>query len=109
MPDADQLLRDGDVTGARAALVDIVRSQPANEQARMFLFQLLAITGEWDKARNQLQSLAQLSGEAQMLAVTYNQAIDAERIRADVFAGKAEMALLAGADSRHCGPGCAPK
>jgi type VI secretion system protein ImpE len=96
LADADQLLRDGDVAGARAALVDIVRSRPSDEKARMFLFQLLAVLGEWDKAKNQLGLLAQLSGEAQMLAVTYNQAIDAEKLRAEVFAGKADMPLLLG-------------
>jgi type VI secretion system protein ImpE len=70
LADADHLLRDGDVAGARAALVDIVRQRPSDEQARMFLFQLLAITGEWDKARTQLQSLVQVASEAQMLGVT---------------------------------------
>ncbi len=55
----------------------------------MFLFQLLAVSGEWDKAKRQLAALAQLSGEAQMLSVAYGQAIDAEAERAAVFAGKA--------------------
>lgn len=88
MANADDLLRAGDLAGARAALVEVVRAEPSNEQARMFLFQLLALLGEWDKARRQLDTLAQLSGEAQMLAVAYGQAIDAERVRADVFAGR---------------------
>jgi type VI secretion system protein ImpE len=86
--EADQLLRAGDFDGARKALVDHVRAKPSDEQARMFLFQLLAIAGEWDKAKKQLDLLAQLSGEAQMLAMAYGQAVDAERVRADVFAGK---------------------
>jgi type VI secretion system protein ImpE len=87
MLDADTLLRSGDLDGARAALIETVRSEPSNQQARMFLFQLLATAGEWDKARSQLQALAQLSGEAQMLAVAYGQAIEAEAERAAVFAG----------------------
>lgn len=53
----------------------------------MFLFQLLAVAGEWDKAKRQLAALAQLSAEAQMLSVAYGQAIDAEVERAAVFAG----------------------
>lgn len=96
MAQADELLRMGDLGGARAALVDLVRSQPANEQARMFLFQLFAVTGEWDKAKNQLQGLAQLSPEANMLAVAYGQAIEAEKQRSAVYAGATEMQLLAG-------------
>ena len=89
MADADLLLRSGDLDGARAALVEAVRTQPSDERARMFLFQLLAVSGEWDKARRQLAALAQLSGEAQMLSVAYGQAIDAEVERAAVFAGTA--------------------
>ena len=64
----------------------------------MFLFQLLALAGEWDKAKTQLQTLASLSPEAQMLSVAYGQAIEAERLRARVFAGEAEMPLLHQAD-----------
>jgi type VI secretion system protein ImpE len=60
----------------------------------MFLFQLLCLTGEWQKARAQLSAMAQLSPEAQMLSVAYGQAIDAEITRADVFTGKAPAALL---------------
>lgn len=89
MADADLLLRSGDLDGARAALVEVVRARPADEQARMFLFQLLAVSGEWDKAKKQLNALAQLSGEAQMLSVAYGQAIDAEAERMAVFAGAA--------------------
>lgn len=96
MADPDALLRSGDIDGARAALVDIVRARPADDKARMFLFQLLCITGEWDKARKQLQALVQVAENAQMLAATYNQAIDAELQRADVFAGKVDMPVLVG-------------
>jgi type VI secretion system protein ImpE len=98
MRNADELLSAGDLDGARSALVETVRAQPANEQARMFLFQLLAIAGEWDKARKQLAALAQLSGEAQMLAVAYGQAIDAEKTRADVFAGRERAEQLVVSD-----------
>ena len=96
MADADALLREGDLDGARQALVGIVRAQPANQQARMFLFQVLALAGEWDKALAQLQALTQLSPEAQMLSVAYGQAIAAEKERSAVFAGAQPMPLLAG-------------
>src|SRR6201996_4399409 len=94
MADADELLRAGDLDGARALLVDAVRRGPQDQPARMFLFQLLCISGEWDKALIQLRALAQLSPEAQMLAVAYSQAIEAEKFRAQVFAGTAQPALL---------------
>lgn len=96
--DADGLLRDGDIEGARAALVEAVRTRPADPQARMFLFQLLAVAGEWEKAAKQLAALAKLSPEAQMLSVVYGQAIAAEIVRADVFAGRAPMNQLVASD-----------
>jgi type VI secretion system protein ImpE len=68
MSTADELLRAGDVDGARAALIEVVRAKPSDHTARMFLFQLLCVLGEWDKAKSQLAILAQLSPEAQMLA-----------------------------------------
>lgn len=85
MASADELLREGDLDGARAALVEIVRSRPNDVEARMFLFQLFAVTGEWKKARLQLDTLAQVSPEAQMLSVAYGQAIAAEGVRAAFF------------------------
>lgn len=98
MIDADDLLRDGDLDGARTALVEIVRAQPQDERARMFLFQLFAIIGEWQKARLQLTTLAQLSPEAQMLSVAYGQAIDAEIQRAEAWAGKTDILVHGGGD-----------
>jgi protein involved in temperature-dependent protein secretion len=94
MADADELLRAGDLDGARASLVESVRKTPQDQPARMFLFQLLCVSGEWDKALIQLRALAQLSPEAQMLAAAYSQAIEAEKFRAQVFAGGAQPALL---------------
>lgn len=92
--DADSLLNSGDIEGARAVLVERLRSQPADERARMFLFQLLCVTGDWDKARSQLEMLAKLSPEAQMLSVVYGQVIAAEQARIAVFAGQRPMEML---------------
>jgi type VI secretion system protein ImpE len=95
LSDANTLLHQGDLVGARALLVEQVKAQPSDEQARMFLFQLLALTGEWDKARTQVQALASLSPEAQMLAAAYGQAIEAEAVRRAVFNGTARIDVIA--------------
>ena len=95
MVDADILLREGDVDGARAALIARAKASPADAATRMFLFQLFAVTGEWDKARAQLDMLVRLSPGAQMLAVAYGQAITAERQRAAALAGAAPVPVLA--------------
>lgn len=99
MADPDELLRAGDLAGARAALVEKARSAPADPAVRMFLFQLLCLLGEWERAHSQLRTLASLSPEAQMLSVTYGMCIEAEKQRAEVFAGTAPPALLVSSSS----------
>lgn len=89
-----QLLAAGDVAEARRQLVQGVRDRPADQRARMFLFQLLCVEGEWEKARAQLRALAELSPEAQMLAAAYGQAIEGEQARARAFAGEEAASLL---------------
>ncbi len=98
MQNADLCLREGDLKGARAALTEAVRSSPADPAARMFLFQLLCVSGEWERARKQLETLAQLSPEARMLSVVYGQALAAEAVRAEVSAGRATAPILAGGE-----------
>ena len=62
----------------------------------MFLFQLLAVAGEWDEARTHLEALARISPEAQMLATVYSMAIKAEAQRAAIFAGREKMPVIRG-------------
>jgi len=99
MEQADRLLASGDLGGTQSTLVQGVRENPGDAGMRMFLFQLLLLTGEWDKAEVQLRALAQLSPDAQMLAAVYGQAIAAEKTRADAFAGKAPFVSLRGRSS----------
>lgn len=98
---ADALLKAGDVAGARQALEARLRAAPADQPARMFLFQLHCLDGRWDKARAQLKALAQLSPEAQMLAAAYGQAMDGEAARDLACRGVDPAALL------HPSPGWA--
>ncbi len=102
MAEADDLLRAGDLDGARRVLVEVARREPGDVPTRLFLWQLLAIAGEWTKAKSQLTTLAQLSPEAQMLAVVYGQAIAAEATRAAVLAGS-ERAVIHGGGHEWAG------
>jgi type VI secretion system protein ImpE len=87
-------LEIGDIGEVHRVLIDGLRARPDDQQARMFLFQLHCIDGAWEKARTQLKALAALSPAAQMLAVGYNQAIEAERVRAVSCRGGETAALL---------------
>ncbi len=94
MSDADTLLAQGDLDGTRAALVAMVKANPSDIRARMFLFQLMAVLGEWDKAETQLRSLTQTSPEAEMLSAAYAPMLRAQKERSDAFTGKASVPLL---------------
>jgi len=65
-----------------------VRLHPEDAKLRTYLFQLLAVNGDWQRALNQLQVSAQLAVGAIPMAQTYREAIRCEVFRAEVFAGK---------------------
>jgi len=75
----DEFLKSGDLEGARKALVETVQRAPNDTGARMFLWQLMAICGDWDRAAAQLRTLAQIMPAAQMLSTVYSQAMKAEK------------------------------
>lgn len=90
----DDLLRSGSLAEVRAGLVDTVKRAPGDQGARMFLWQVMAAQGDWEKALTQLRALASLSPEAQMLATVYNGAVAAEKQRLDAYAGRAPFPVL---------------
>ena len=47
----EELLHQGDPEAALVALQDRVRAQPSVAKLRVFLFQLLCILGQWERAR----------------------------------------------------------
>ncbi|MEO0992115.1 MAG: tetratricopeptide repeat protein, partial [Pseudomonadota bacterium] len=49
---AEELLKEGDLSGALQALQDAVRKAPADAKLRIFLFQLLTVFGDWNRAIN---------------------------------------------------------
>lgn len=85
---ADDHLRAGHLGDALTALTAEVRKQPANGDLRVFLFQLFAVLGQWERARNQLDVLADLKPEARVMVQTYRRLITCEGQREAVFAGR---------------------
>lgn len=85
---AQELLRDGDLAGAVAALQDAVRKDPGNVKLRVFLFQLMAVLGQWNRALTQLNVAAELDAATVPMVQTYREALRCEVLRADIFAGK---------------------
>jgi type VI secretion system protein ImpE len=88
MTAAEESVRAGRLDEALADLQGQVRKKPADARLRTFLFQLLAVRGEWDRALTQLNVAAELDPAAVAMAKTYQEVLRCEVLRADVFAGK---------------------
>ena len=87
-PSAEQLVRDGKLDEALAALSQQIRANPADSKLRVFLFQLLAVHGQWDRALTQLNVAGEMDAAHLAMVQTYREGIHCERLRDEIFAGK---------------------
>ena len=86
---AEQNLQLRDPEESLVQLQDQVRKNPANPKLRVFLFQLLAVLGRWERALTQLNVAGDLDVANLLMVQTYREAILCEALRAKVFAGTA--------------------
>jgi len=63
-----------------------LRDNPTDAQRRVFLFELLALAGQYDRAEKQLDVIARGGEKAEMGTMLYRSAIEAERVREHMFA-----------------------
>ena len=91
---AEEHLKAGELEAALASLQAEIRRQPANAKYRVFLFQLLCVLGQWERALNQLQVIGELDATALPMVHTYREALRCEMLRARVFAGKASPVVF---------------
>jgi type VI secretion system protein ImpE len=85
---AEESVRAGRLEEALAELQGRVRKQPADPRLRVFLFQLLAVMGQWERALTQLKVASDLDPSTVGMLKTYQEALRCEVLRGDVFAGK---------------------
>jgi type VI secretion system protein ImpE len=85
---AEQTLREGRLQDALVQLQDAVRDNPANAEYRVFLFQLLCLLGDWQRALTQLDVATELDAGTLAMAQTYREALRCEILRSEVFGGK---------------------
>jgi type VI secretion system protein ImpE len=91
---AERLLKGGDPRSALARLQDDVRARPSDAKLRVFLFQLLCVVGQWERALTQLKVASELDAQALAMAQVYGDAVRCEAIRAQVFAGARSPMIL---------------
>jgi len=91
---AEDSLKAGDLERAKTELQELVRKEPANSKHRVFLFQLLAVLGEWERALNQLNVLGDMDAGMLPMVHLYREALRCEVLRAEIFAGKTSPVIL---------------
>lgn len=84
---AEELLREEKLDEALADLQNQVRSDPSNTSLRVFLFQLLSVMGQWERALTQLQVSGEMDAANLAMVQTYREALQCEGLRSEVFAG----------------------
>ncbi|MBI5255958.1 MAG: virulence protein SciE type [Burkholderiales bacterium] len=84
---AQELLANGDPKAALAQLQQQVRAKAADPKLRVFLFQLLCVLGQWQRALDQLQVCGELDAGTLAMVNTYRSALQCEAVREAVFAG----------------------
>src|SRR5829696_410069 len=85
---AERAVREGDLEAALTYLQEQVRKAPARAELRVFLFQLLCVLGQWERALTQLNLATELDAGTLAMAQMYREAIQCEVLRANVFGGK---------------------
>lgn len=90
----ENMLKEGRLDDALQGLTARVRGNPADAKARVFLFQLLAVLGQWERAANQLQVSGELDPLNNLMVAAYEQALRGERERAEVMAGKRQPTII---------------
>lgn len=92
---AEQALKEGDTQRALKLLTEQVRAHPQDAKLRVFMFQLMCVLGQWERALNQLTIAGELDAATLAMVQTYREAIQCERLRDEVFRGK-KVPLLFG-------------
>lgn len=90
----ENMLKEGRLDEALQGLAARVRGNPSDAKARVFLFQLLALLGQWERAGNQLKMSGELDPLNTLMVSAYEQALRGERERADVLAGKRQPTII---------------
>src|SRR4051812_49535552 len=85
---AEELVQAARLPEALESLEAAVRAKPASAYHRFFLFQLLSVMGDWQRALSQLQVAGGLNAEYSVVADIYAPVLQCEAFRAEVFAGR---------------------
>lgn len=87
-------IRGGDLDLATRLVIDEIRAAPSALEPRLVLFQVAIVSGDWGRARKQLDTMADLDPETATFARAHAGLIEGEALRRQVFAGRASPTVL---------------
>ena len=90
----EHLLKEGRLDEALQSLTAQVRANPADARRRVFLFQLLAVLGQWERAQNQLNVAGEMDPANALMVGAYQVALAGERERVEVLAGRRSPTVI---------------
>lgn len=92
--DVDTLVNEARLQEAITLLEGQIRQHPADVGLRMHLFQLMCLTGQWNRAGQQIVALGNLNEKLAPTVLAYRGLVDAELYRKEVFAARATPMLI---------------
>jgi len=84
---APAMLPDVELSAVLADVQSQIREHPADPKLRIYLFQLLCILGQWERAATQLELLGDMDESSLAMVQTYREVLQCELVRQSVFAG----------------------
>lgn len=93
-PDLQQIVESGKIDEAIAAVEAAIRAAPGDAALRQQLFQLLAVTGNWARAGQQMATAGSLNAKLTPTVLAYRGLVEAEMVRQAVFAGTTTPMLM---------------
>jgi type VI secretion system protein ImpE len=98
---ASELFRAGKLGEAIEAQIQSVKVHPADHARRLFLFELLAFSGDLDRARKQIEAVNYGQIELDAAVMNYRKLLDAEKQRRELFT-QGRTPKFFGEPSRQC-------
>lgn len=86
--DPEALVKEGKLVEAREAITTRIKNDPSKAENHVFMFQLLSVLGEWDRALTRLNVAAGLNVDADLLKHMCTPALQAEALRERIFRGE---------------------
>jgi type VI secretion system protein ImpE len=78
---ANELYKAGNLSEAIEAQIKEVKANPADNGKRIFLFEMLAFSGDLDRARRQIDAIKYTELEIDAAVMGYRKLLDAEQLR----------------------------